>query len=103
MTFVAGSLSITRPTTQTTKQTTLVASGTEYSHTFPANTQNFRLWCNQAIVLKYATIVGDTNVAGNYVEIEGGGGIFASDIQGTPTIYLQSNKPNTVINLQSWA
>jgi hypothetical protein len=103
MTFVGGALVPSRVTSQKTKQITLTLANTEYAHTFPTNTKKFTLWTNEACTLKYATIVGDTGVSGEYVEISGGAGVFASDIEGTQTIYLRSDKANTIINLQSWS
>lgn len=103
MSFIGGALVAQAATVQTTKQITLTTAGTEYSYTFPANTKYFNLWINQAAVVRYATISGNTNVAGEYVEIEGGGGILSSGISGSPTIYFQANLPNIVVNLQSWA
>lgn len=80
---------------------TLTTAGTEYSIVIPADTKRFTIKSRQDSILKLSYTSGDTGI--NYFTIGYGVCYTEVNLDGSGlTLYLQSNKNGTVIEVLSW-
>lgn len=101
---VGGSIAVSTVDTPTIENLAMPVAGTEYSYSFPAGTSKLWLQARQPLsIMRLAWSLNGTNVkwktlwTGSYHEEKG------LDPAGSYTVYLQSSKANTDVELLSWA
>jgi len=87
--------------TPTIQNVTLTTNNIEYTITIPAGAKRFSLYSRQSSLLKVAYTVGDSGL--NYFTIGYGVWYTEENLDGSSlTLYIQSNKNGTVIEVLSW-
>ena len=87
----------------TIKNLSCAVAGTEYSYTFPTATSRVYFAAREhPVQLRYAWTVGETAVEWVTLPIGNSFDVSRLNIQQSYTLYVQSNKDNTIVEILSW-
>jgi hypothetical protein len=80
-----------------------VAANTEYSYSFPAQTKYFRLKARDNSKLQLSYISGDSSIL--FLTLFPGFEYESPpfEVDSSITVYFQSNKAGTVVEIESWS
>lgn len=91
-------LIVTSPTLQ---NISMAVAGTEYSVVIPVGAKRFSIYSRDSAILKAAYISGQSGL--NYFTIGYGVSYDENNLAGSSlTLYIQSNKANTILEVLSW-